>query len=328
MTNETDEGLPARVRNAAAWVALHARIVRVNEDKIDAYAAFLLDKYPVIATLDAHTHLVDETSPARTAAYVLALDSINFGSGCFYAARQAGVPLEYETVAKSLRDAFVQGVLDAPEKWAHTTAQECHAVFNIPRGAHTSLDTLMDDFARHLQDTGAHVREDFNGNVLSLLEAANGSAARLAGIVGAWAGFCDEAAYKDRTVPFYKRAQIFAADIFLAFQGRTPAAFTDIAALTIFADNMVPHVLRHDGILSYAPDLAARIDAGEFVVRHSLEETELRAASIHAAELITQAAKRQGHAVCAMNIDHILWNRGYEAALYAQPRHMTITDCY
>ena len=39
------------------------------------------------------------------------------------------------------------------------------------------------------------------------------------------------------------------------------AEFTDLDSLTIFADNLVPHVLRMAGVLVYDDALAAHIDA-------------------------------------------------------------------
>ncbi len=60
---------------------------------------------------------------------------------------------------------------------------------------------------------------------------------------------------------FYKRAQILPADLALA----GVAEFDDLDELTIFADNLVPHVLRVDGVLAYDDELAAQIDAGELL---------------------------------------------------------------
>ena len=57
---------------------------------------------------------------------------------------------------------------------------------------------------------------------------------------------------------FFKRAQLVPSDLALAGMAR----FRDLDRLTIFADNLVPHVLRVDGVLVYDPRLAARIDAG------------------------------------------------------------------
>ena len=60
---------------------------------------------------------------------------------------------------------------------------------------------------------------------------------------------------------FYKRAQIVANDFALA----GIAEFDDLDRLTIFADNLVPHVLRIDGVLRYDDQLAARIDRQELL---------------------------------------------------------------
>ena len=51
---------------------------------------------------------------------------------------------------------------------------------------------------------------------------------------------------------FYKRAQIVPNDLTLA----GVAEFDDLDRLTIFADNLVPHVLRVDGVLRYDAELA------------------------------------------------------------------------
>ena len=60
---------------------------------------------------------------------------------------------------------------------------------------------------------------------------------------------------------FWKRAQIAANDLVLA----GVAEFDDLDELTIFADNLVPHVLRVDGVLVYDPPLADHIDRGELL---------------------------------------------------------------
>ena len=63
------------------------------------------------------------------------------------------------------------------------------------------------------------------------------------------------ALYADRG--FYKRAQIAASDL-----DRVGAArFKDLDKLTIFADNLVPHVLRCEGCCCFDDGLAELIDA-------------------------------------------------------------------
>src|SRR5918997_1864755 len=82
---------------------------------------------------------------------------------------------------------------------------------------------------------------------------------------------------------FWKRAQIVPYDLSLA----GVADFHDLDRLTIFADNLVPHVLRVEGVLRYDPALAARIDAGELLPPGD-EEREVRACAVHACELLSE----------------------------------------
>ncbi|MBW7911520.1 MAG: hypothetical protein H3C49_09675 [Alphaproteobacteria bacterium] len=330
MTPKNHTGFTDNIRRAAAEVAGMAKHVRLNGDKISAYTAALLQtRKPQMTALDNQT-LGGGKTPEQKAAYALALDAVNFGSGYFELARESGVALEYAELALHLRAAFDNEGFDRPEAWAEVTHARCHDIFRIPAGAHARLDELMALFARHLNEAGQRIIADYAGQVMSLLETAGGSAERLAFLVGGWQGFADEMDYRGIAVPIYKRAQIFAADVWLSFGGTGAAAFHDMQNLTIFADNMVPHVLRHAGVLTYTPDLAARIDAGIEIAAGSEEEVELRAVSIHAVERMREvAATMGGHAsVTAVNLDHILWNRGYEADLIDLPRHRTLTVFY
>jgi hypothetical protein len=100
------------------------------------------------------------------------------------------------------------------------------------------------------------------------------------------------------------------------------AEFHDLDRLTLFADNLVPHVLRVDGVLVYEPTLAARIDAGE-LLPPGADEREIRGCAVHACELLSE---RLG--MSARLIDTALWNRGQGARYKAVPRHRTRTVFY
>ena len=100
------------------------------------------------------------------------------------------------------------------------------------------------------------------------------------------------------------------------------AEFGDLDRLTIFADNLVPHVLRVDGVLRYEDSLARRIDAGE-LLEPGREEREIRACALHACELIAAEL-----AVAPRVLDMWLWNRGQEPGYKARPRHRTRTVFY
>ena len=103
-----------------------------------------------------------------------------------------------------------------------------------------------------------------------------------------WPTWHDVSPYDGEPVPFFKRAQIAAAD--LHSPGLAPAA--DLERLTLFADNLVPHVLRLDGVLAFDPALVARIDARQLIEHDSPEEVEIRACALHAVELLVARPRR------------------------------------
>ncbi len=98
----------------------------------------------------------------------------------------------------------------------------------------------------------------------------------------------------------------------------------DIGRLTIFADNLVPHVLRLDGVLRFDEGLVARIERAELIDHGSPEEVEIRACAVHAVELI--AAERPD--ACAADLDKFLWNRGQWERYKARPRHRSRCTAY
>ena len=87
-------------------------------------------------------------------------------------------------------------------------------------------------------------------------------------------------------------------------------------------------VLRVEGLLEYAPALAARIDAGVEVARDSEEEVEIRACGLHAVELLVARRSAAGRPATAQQLDQLLWNRGQSPRIKAVPRHRTRTTFY
>jgi hypothetical protein len=167
---------------------------------------------------------------------------------------------------------------------------------------------LMSLFAQALREFGRLLG---GGGALDLIESARGSAQRLgARLASECALFADHG--------FYKRAQIAANDLALA----NVAQFDDLDDLTIFADNLVPHVLRCDGVLVYDEALAAHIDSGQLLPA-GREEREIRACAVHACELLAQ---RTG--VPPRVLDVWLWNRGQAPEYKGRPRHRTRTVFY
>lgn len=300
-TTLTDE-----VRATCAQVAAEARWVRID---LDAVGEVRPAEPP---SLDPERHYL-EGEPAEVADYMLALNAINFGSGWFPTLRKRtseGAPVSgYFTVSWGLAD-HVRAHGPPTSAWlAEVSTVEIAGILG-QRPNHE----LMSLYAQALRSLGRFLKGPPNRparRALDLVAESGGSAERLASTLARGMAMFDDRG-------FYKRAQIVANDLALA----GVAAFEDLNRLTIFADNLVPHVLRCDGVLVYDDDLAARVDGGG---RLSLggAEREIRACAVHACELISQ---RTG--IPARTIDTWLWTRGQAPEYKARPRHRCRTVFY
>src|SRR5712691_7094339 len=299
------------VRATAAAVAHAARYVRVQTDAIEGYAASLPLSELENPELDAATHYLGP--PEATLAYVLTLDAINFGSGYFPKLTKRPGLSGYFTVAASLKDEYeAKGPLSAAQLQA-LRANDCTRIFGQTDNPDPGVAELMALFSRALNDLGNDVANQFGGSFQALVTEAAGLAEQLITILTKMPFYQD--------VGFYKRAQLTAADLSVA----GVAQFGDLDRLTIFADNLVPHVLRVDGILSYEPGLLERIEREDLIPAGSTEEREIRACALHAVELVAGALH---HKVTSMQLDYLLWNRGQLPAYKAKPRHRTQTVFY
>jgi Potential Queuosine, Q, salvage protein family len=301
------------LRTACAAVAEEARYVRIDPEQTSAYVGTLpVDLDP--AEPDPETHIAGG-SREELAAFWLTLDAINFGSGWFPTLRKREGRSGYFTIAAGIRDRFAElGPYTADELAAIDPATIANTLGQDPR------HELMALFARSLNDLGHHVATDHDGRFAAVIDDAESSAVALVDELRGWDCFADTSRYDGRDVPFLKRAQIAAAD--LARAG--VAAFRDLDRLTIFADNLVPHVLRIDGLLTYDAGLLDRIDRGELIEHGSPEEVEIRACALHAVGLI--AAERAG--AREADIDSVLWHRGQERRYKDSPRHRSRCTAY
>jgi hypothetical protein len=317
------------IRTACAEVASRARCVAIDESRLRSLAHDLADAAIAPAVLDpAHHYAGSESS---TLAFVVTLDAVNFGSGWF--PRLAKLPglSGYFSIATHLKRSFeASGALSAAQLRS-LAAADCARIFGqVEVFGRPEVAQLMAHFATALQDLGELLETRFAGCFEGLIEEASGSAEELARLLARMPYYRDVSCYEDLEVPFYKRAQLTAADLSAAFGGAGFGAFRDLHSLTLFADNLVPHVLRREKALVYDADLAARIDAGELLAHGSPEEVEIRAVALHAVERMVamlgdrtaaeRAAESRG-SVTAQRLDYLLWNRGQRPDIKAYPRH-------
>jgi Potential Queuosine, Q, salvage protein family len=294
--------LTDQVRQGCRSIAENARFVSIDLDRLGE-----LEPGPPPG-LDAEHHYL-EGSPEDVADYMLVLDSINFGSGWFPTLRKRSGLSGYFTVASALADRW----RDA-RPWSSSQLRALKAADVAAVLGQEPDHELMGLYADALRDLGRFLGAR---RTLDLVAVAEDSAERFASLLAAGMPFFDDRG-------FWKRAQIAANDLALA----GVAEFSDLDRLTIFADNLVPHVLRVDGLLAYDDELLARIERGELIPARSPEEIEIRAVAVHAVERIVAELRASGTKATSQQLDYLLWNRGQGAEYKALPRHRTRTVFY
>jgi hypothetical protein len=327
MDPELPEELLARpfaaVREACAEVAARARFVAIDSLALERYA----DAIPRAELGLGVTALPALGGDAEgMAAFVITLDALNFGSGWFPHLKKLPGHSGYRTVESHLRRRFeATGPIAARE----LRAIDARAVSELLGQAPVSgpVTELVELWARALRELGECVQTRTGGSFAGFVEEAGGSAAALVRSLLAMPLWRDVARYEGQLVPFLKRAQITVSDLAHALPDDL-GRFRDLGELTLFADNLVPHVLRLDSVLRFAPELVARIDREEVIPWGSPEEVEIRACAVDAVEQLAARMRERGAAVAPRDLDDWLWRRGGEARYKAQPRHRSRCPYY
>ncbi|GAC1434635.1 MAG: hypothetical protein NVSMB51_02300 [Solirubrobacteraceae bacterium] len=288
--------LADEVRRDCGELAAAARWVRIDERRFAA-----IDPGAYAPQLDPAIHYLDGDEEG-VAMYLLSLDAINFGSGWFPTLAKRPGHSGYATIAQALAEHFRAAGAWTPDELRSMGAPRLAAILG-QRADHE----LIDLFAQSLRALGVHLGESSALALARRAGSADGFARALAEGMAMW---------DDRG--FYKRAQLAAADLALAGL----VQWRDLDSLTIFADNVVPHVLRCEGVLHYDARLAALIDSNR-LLRRGPQEREIRACAVHACELL--AGELQ---VSPRVLDNWLWNRGQLARFKELPRHRCRTVFY
>ncbi|TMD56004.1 MAG: hypothetical protein E6I85_01600 [Chloroflexi bacterium] len=289
---------PLGVRSACRRVLEEALEVRLGplEPAVEA-----LRERPVPAW-DARRHYEGE----RIVEYILVLDTLNFS---FWGSGRG-----YWQLAEALRDAFVAGdPLWEPERLQALDEPRLSALIGeLP---------LPDRRVAALHELAELALREADGELSRLVPP---SAPELAGFLSRnLESFQDVSVYGEMEVPFLKRAQIAAADLW----GAHAIDFPDVDQLTCFADYKLPQALRHLGALEYSEHLARKVDDWVELEAGGPEEVEIRAATVVAVEELRDRLGDAGRQLPAVQVDWLLWD--YSQGLFpVRPHHRTRTVFY
>jgi hypothetical protein len=155
-----------QVRTSCRAVAERATSVRINYDNIQHYAASLPVDQAISPELDPHIYHLDHGD--GTVAYILILDTINFGSGYFpYLHKRPGMS-GYFSIAASLTDFFKSQGPPTAEKLSQLSPGECMKILGQDPD-NEIIRELMQLFAAALNELGKYLIANFSGDYIELL---------------------------------------------------------------------------------------------------------------------------------------------------------------
>ena len=229
---------------------------------------------------------------------------------CLHRAMTAGVPLlegEYlATVTRPDLEQIFRGTIEMP---------------------------MLDERVAILREVGEKLVADFRGRYHRFIRACPqmlyaGGDGVLERLVTEFPRFADESSYHGGRVVFHKLAQLALWSLHLAVGESGGFVLGDLGHMTAFADYIMPVALRVMGILEYTPELEARIMSGGMIDRDCDEEIEIRAHSVFATAMLTDAINRRRpgqRQLVIPEIDYRLWS-AYHATTW--PHHLTRTVMY
>ncbi|KAH7665352.1 Queuosine salvage protein family protein [Dioscorea alata] len=206
------------VRISSAWVASHSNHVKVDSSELERVVDNIQGSIPKVEWNFEGIHYFD--NGPLTVQYLFVLDALNF---CFWPDKD----LDYNHLASELKAALLndKSALDADRLQSYTGPQ-LRQLLKWPR-----VLPLEEERIRLLHEVGQELERSFGGEAANLVKACGKSAVSLVTLVARhFPGFRDHSLYKGRQVFLYKRAQIFAADLWGAFKGQGYGYFYDISS--------------------------------------------------------------------------------------------------
>ncbi|HEX9638013.1 MAG TPA: queuosine salvage family protein [Acidobacteriota bacterium] len=311
-----------------------ARHVRLHPEQVEQTAGWMA--YEGLPWPDFRSPLYPEGNDADTLDYIFLTATINFAFTDFE--RRVMFQTEYggavhsdsEAMDACLKRAYDQGLPILEGRYlAAITRAELDRIF-----AGNITIPMLDQRLEIFHQVGRRLEQDYGGRFHRFVAAgpprlyAAGGQGLLERLLDQFPSFRDTSDYRGHRVLFQKRAQLLWWNLHARFRSTGFFALADPERLTIFADYIVPVAFRLLGITSYSDALEQAINRGRIIPAQSEEEIEIRAFTLWAAELLTQAINRRRPAdrqLISPVVDGRLWTH-YHTTHW--PHHLTVTTAY
>ena len=313
------------VRLATARVAAKAKNVKINGAKLKALAAKFAAADSRVPLWPKKMHL-ETSNRGALLDYLVILDSLNF---CFWSKKERWRFVYgrkeyngYFALSLALKKFFEEN----PEKGnLDYFAEISFGEFKAILGGGKNLLFLRK--RREIVRAVSRALLKLGGAEKFILSAGGKLSVLVPKIADVLPSFNDAVRYRGEKIYFWKRAQILAADIWGAFGGKGIGRFGDPEYLTAFADYKLPQILYFCGVLEYSEKLTRKIEKRKIIPAGSEEETEIRAATVRAVELLAGELRRRGRKINPFQVDWILWDKSQKNKM-TLPYHLTKTWFY
>ena len=168
------------------------------------------------------------------------------------------------------------------------------------------------------------INSKMNGNFYNFIKDVRSDIELFNIIIKYFPSFQDVRVYNNKTIYFYKLAQLLISDI-LHIREMKEHIQVDYSNLVGCADYKIPQVLRGLNILIYNETLAAIVDNKQEIRENSIYEIEIRANMIVAINMIK---KKLGDKVISIDVNDFVWSLGQQKSLKFSPYHLTRTMSY
>ena len=309
-----------------------ARHVRTDEDAVERVASWLAYEEFVMpgqglepvagSSAGDREHRIDVAMLMNTLNFAFT----DFASGRkFEVVRGGRTYSDSEAMFVCVEEALHDGIPMTDGAWmADVTPSDLDRIF-----AGSITMPMLEERAQVLNEVGTTLRDAYGGRFSRFIDDCpprlyDSGSGLLERLLVEFPRFNDVSPYDGHTIRLYKLAQLG----LWSMHATGLVVLEDLHRMTAFADYIVPVALRLFGVFEYSPELDVRINAGDLIPRDSAEEVEIRAHSLHATALLTEAVNRrrpEGTRLVIPQLDYRLW-KSYHATTW--PHHLTRTVMY
>lgn len=193
---------------------------------------------------------------------------------------------------------------------------------NILKG--TPEIPLLEERFKIIKEVSTIVNKKMQGNFYQYIKNITSDKELFEIIINSFPSFKDERTYNNKTIYFYKLAQLLTSDI-LHIREEKEQIKVDYTHLVGCADYKIPQVLRGLGILNYSDELLKIVDNQIEIPVNSVYEVEIRANMITVIDMIN---KKLDYKYSRMDINDYLFMLKKNKNLTLKPYHLTRNTNY